>query len=52
MPEMAKIFNDESCTPYGRIFYNVQLLGPYEGNVLAMIGPFFAISTISLLLDA
>ena len=43
---------EESCMPNRRKLINVQLLGPYWGNVLAMIGQFLAISTISLLLNA
>ena len=38
MHEMTKFFTDESCTPNRRIFSNVQLLGPYWGNVWAKLG--------------
>ena len=45
MPEMAHIFKKESCMPNRIVFFNVDILGPSLGFVLA-------ISTISLLLDA
>ena len=48
MHEMANTVTHESCTPNRRIFFNVQLLGPYWFNVWAIIGPFLAISTLSL----
>ena len=47
MPEIAKFFTDGSCIPNKRIFSNVQLLGPYWGNVLVIMGPFLTISTRS-----
>ena len=36
MPEMAQIFTEETCMPNRRIRFNVDLLGPYWSNVLAI----------------
>ena len=41
MSEMAKIFTGESCKPNRRIPLNVQLLRPYKGHILAILGPYF-----------
>ena len=41
MPQMARIFTEESCMSNRRIPFNVQLLGPYLGHVWAILGPCF-----------
>ena len=48
MPEMAQIFTEESCMLNRRVFFNVQLLGPYWGHVWAILGHVLDISIIFL----
>ena len=43
MTEMAKNFTKETCMPNGRILLSVDLLRPYWGNVLTMLGPYCSI---------
>ena len=46
MPEMAQIFTVESYNPNRGILLNVDSLGPYWGNGLAILGPCFGYSLI------
>ena len=41
MHEMARIFTGESRVPIKKILFNGKLLGPYNGHVLAILGPYF-----------
>ena len=41
MPEMAKIFTEESCMANRGIIYKFELFGPYYGHVLALFEPCF-----------
>ena len=38
MPDKAPIFTGETCKPNRGIPINVKLLGPYKGNVWAILG--------------
>ena len=44
MPEMAQIFTVEPYMPNKTLLFNVILLGPCQGHVLAILGPCFGYS--------
>ena len=48
---MAQIFTEVSGMPSRRKTFNEKLFGPYKGHVWALLWPFLAIFTFSLLLD-